>query len=376
MMYIGAAVIGVIIIIAAIIVLGSGGGDGEEATPTATAEAPAVTGEATEDDSSTAVAVNETQEPATDEPEPTAVTEDSATVAADSLTDEPTEEPEITATPILSAADSTEAQVLLRYDGRSLVLYNRSPSATIDVSGLSFVRISASGSTTTFRASEWGVDTASDIQAEDCLQVWTVSFSNLQATDFPAEICRFRQAFRQTSRAFWTSSNPDVIFEVRRGSIVLATCPTVRSDNLDETRCLAEIRNNGGEASAGAVAQASTATPSPPATTVADLSPTPSPQRPKNTPQSAFNVVSSTATPELDANADDTAEALLRYDGSSLVLYNRSGDQQIDVSRLSLGLRASSGYETAFDASEWGGDSLTGLSPEHCFQLWTTSNAN
>jgi hypothetical protein len=277
MMYIGAAVIGVIIIIAAIIVLGSGGGDGEEATPTATAEAPAVTGEATEDDSSTAVAVNETQEPATDEPEPTAVTEDSATVAADSLTDEPTEEPEITATPILSAADSTEAQVLLRYDGRSLVLYNRSPSATIDVSGLSFVRISASGSTTTFRASEWGVDTASDIQAEDCLQVWTVSFSNLQATDFPAEICRFRQAFRQTSRAFWTSSNPDVIFEVRRGSVVLATCPTVRSDNLDETRCLAEIRNNGGEASSGAVAQASTATPSPPATTVAGLSPTPSP---------------------------------------------------------------------------------------------------
>jgi hypothetical protein len=157
---------------------------------------------------------------------------------------------------------------------------------------------------------------------------------------------------------------------------VLATCPTVRSDNLDETRCLAEIRNNGGEASSGAVGQASTATPSPPAPTVAGLSPTPSPQRPKNTPQSAFNVVSSTATPELDANADDTAEALLRYDGRSLVLYNRSGDQQIDVSRLSFVLRGSSGDETAFDASEWGGDSLTGLSPAHCFQLWTTSYAN
>jgi hypothetical protein len=220
------------------------------------------------------------------------------------------------------------------------------------------------------------VDTASDIQAEDCLQVWTVAFSNLQAADFPAEICRFRQAFRQTSRAFWTSSNPDVIFEVRRGSVVLATCPTVRSDNLDETRCLVEIRNTGGEASSGAVAQASTATPSPPATTVAGLSPTPSPQRPKNTPQSAFNVVSSTSTPELDANTDDTAEALLRYDGRSLVLYNRSGDQQIDVSRLSFILRGSSGSETEFDASEWGGDNLTGLSPAHCYQVWTTAYVN
>jgi serine/threonine protein kinase len=170
----------------------------------------------------------DTPEPATDTPEPTP---------------SPTEEtPEADPTPPVDAVDEDDPQVLLRYDGRSIVLYNRTEADWLRVGDLSFVRISPSGATTTFRAMEWDTDAIWMLGAGDCLQVWAMRYVELQLHEFPADICRARQAFRQTRLTFWISAQEGGIFEVRRGNRVLATCPTTRTESEDELRCLVELR--------------------------------------------------------------------------------------------------------------------------------------
>ena len=132
---------------------------------------------------------------------------------------------------------------MLRYDGRSLVLFNRSPDATINIRNLTFVQ-KGEEDEIVFEAQEWGIGTG-DLRAVrpgDCYQAWSVAWDDLPASEFPAEICASRQGFFQTPRAFWIAQEADAVFEVRRGSRVLAVCPAVEEDIEIEIRCLVEVR--------------------------------------------------------------------------------------------------------------------------------------
>jgi serine/threonine protein kinase len=249
----------------------------EEVTATAEDTEAAATTEPTEEDStSVPVAVEPTQSP-TDEPTEHATNTAAPTTAVPSATTRPSNTPEpptatnteqpsdtpepptstpttpaptntsapvlpgdITATPGLEAAEG-EAQALLIYDGRSLVVYNRSESA-IDITGLSFVQKRADGSEMRYQASEWTTGELNALGSQRCFHVWSVGYFNLPPDTPPADNCLFREGFRQTSRAFWINSDPELTFEVRREGVVLAVCPIAIPDSEDQFRCTIDVR--------------------------------------------------------------------------------------------------------------------------------------
>lgn len=143
--------------------------------------------------------------------------------------------------------------LLLRYDRRSLVFYNRLPESNIDLSGLTFVQIPAQGAPIVFRTSEFTVGDLDALVPRDCFQVWTLFYTSLPANRFPAEICDNRQGFRQTVKSFWLSEDLDATFEVRRNGETLGVCPVSSEidfdefsagveDLGDETRCVIDLR--------------------------------------------------------------------------------------------------------------------------------------
>ncbi len=154
----------------------------------------------------------------------------------------PTETPTIVGTPLIDAVDNDEPALLLRYDGRTLVAYNRS-NQRIDISGLVFV-----GNGGSFQAREWdtGVGEISRIPTQICYQVWSTLFVNLPDNAFPAEICASRRGFRQTARTFWIDNSEGATFEVRRNNVVLAECPAVSEDNEADNRCLVPLDGSDG----------------------------------------------------------------------------------------------------------------------------------
>ncbi len=151
-----------------------------------------------------------------------------------------------TTLPPIDAASADDAEVLLRYDGRALVLYNRLPERWINVSDMVFSRTDASGSSVTYRAREWSTDDLYALRPTDCLMVWTMAYSMLPLNEFPSDICLTRQAFRQTAHPFWVSSQPDATFDVRVRGQTVATCPAVPSSFRDEMRCVVSIAEQTG----------------------------------------------------------------------------------------------------------------------------------
>ncbi|GAB4529203.1 MAG: hypothetical protein OHK0046_48900 [Anaerolineae bacterium] len=159
-------------------------------------------------------------------------------------TDAPTETPtpDVTNTPAINAVAEDEAQLLLRYDGRSLVVYNRALEESVNLSGVTFVQVQPDDTNLTFRTARWPDPTGSlnALRPKDCFQVFTIEFFNLPATEFPAEICSFRQGFISTVQSFWVAAETSS-FEVRRNGVVLGTCPTVEEDFRGEVRCVVRI---------------------------------------------------------------------------------------------------------------------------------------
>lgn len=161
-------------------------------------------------------------------------------------TKEPTETPTstITPTPRIDPSDPDEPQVLLRYDGRTLVLYNRAEEEAINIRNLSFVQESDEGDIV-FRATEWDVGGTGDLRAlrpHECYQVRTLAWLRFSVDVFPSDICMLRQGTFQTSRSFWVSQELGEVFEVRRGSQVLAECPTAEEGIEVEVRCIVDVR--------------------------------------------------------------------------------------------------------------------------------------
>ncbi|MEQ8675549.1 MAG: serine/threonine-protein kinase [Aggregatilineales bacterium] len=263
----------ILAIIAAVVIL-SGGGNDDEANANATGTAIALvaieatedaTEEATEDANLTATAESvlaDTQATetalalieVTDVVEPTATIqptetpeEPTATPTTEiTQTTEPTSVPIVAGTPtfsteILTQAEDAPEEILLRYDGRTLLLFNRS-TQRLNITGLSFVRQSDNS---TFRAREWSTSSndLTSMRSEMCYQVLTTLYLDWDPEDSPRDICQFTQGFRQTSRSFWTIANVEegALFEVRDNGVALGTCPVTEFESTDEVYCLIDI---------------------------------------------------------------------------------------------------------------------------------------
>ncbi len=214
--------------------------DEETATAEPT-EAPTNTPAATDAEPETTVTEAEVEPTATEpdptatatEPDPTDTPDPPATEPESTATEaEPTAtEPDPTATEQQAPAIVTEGvgenipgEVILRYDGDTVVLMNQSEER-LTLRNVSFVRTNALDREIIFEASEWegGNVRLSNIQPGDCLQVWTTNISFLSVEDY----CNSRLRWLQVPRTewFWISSDVDANFEVRRNDDeVLAVC--------------------------------------------------------------------------------------------------------------------------------------------------------
>jgi hypothetical protein len=160
-----------------------------------------------------------------DTPEPTAIP-----------TETPTRLPTVTVTPIGNLLPdpitsetptlSPDAPIVLIYDTFTLLLQNRS-NGSVNVSGISFVRLNQLGAPITFSVNDWDPVTRSGsyvMPSGGCYHVWLIS---QQFQEVPPQCsARFGWEAVGTNRQFWISSEPGATFEVRRGGDVLATCPT------------------------------------------------------------------------------------------------------------------------------------------------------
>lgn len=191
----------------------------------------------------------------TPEPEPTAavVVDDPSETPAPTATltltptrtptPEPTATPTVAHTPTLSlTAGAGDAHLVLRYDSRSLVVYNRAPdNQIINIINLTFTQ--GGDDSLTFNATEWTTGNLRAVRPERCYQVWTVEFRQLPPDEFPAEICQSRLGFNQTTRTFWVAQEPQAVFQVMRGTTQLAECPAAPNGSLEEIHCLVDLSN-------------------------------------------------------------------------------------------------------------------------------------
>jgi serine/threonine protein kinase len=141
-------------------------------------------------------------------------------------------------TPALNAVDD-EAPIVLRYDGRSMIILNRHEDERVDVSNLDFVF----GGEGMFNSDRWGTgnDNLYALRPGDCFQVWTPDIISMENDEFPADACRYRQGFLQIDEVFWVSSVADTTFKVQLNGRTLAECPAVDRESNDDTRCVFDV---------------------------------------------------------------------------------------------------------------------------------------
>jgi hypothetical protein len=226
------------------------------ATETARAEeedAATSTPEPTETPEPTTTASNTPTDAATDTPQP----DDTPTATATS-TPRPTQ-PRDTPTPLLfideDAADDT-AQILLRYDGRMMVISNRSNTDTFDISDLEFELFEPDEDTNSTGglsgSDEFTIDDnrslanpSTRFNPERCLQI----LDSNQFRSPPAfnpladDICGGTPFWVTTTDSFWTSNAMDeAYFEVRLGPVdVLTRCPVNVPQTRSEQRCVVNL---------------------------------------------------------------------------------------------------------------------------------------
>lgn len=221
------------------------------------------TAQALENRTSTAVALVATQNAgatstakalATDTPTPTSTPSPTQATPTPSATNTPTptntpvptSTPTPTPTPGLTMIDEMDAPLMLNYDGRALVLYNRNTSSISvnDLEDLEFWLFEPNEEgvitqTGVYKASDW--NTSSRLSSQNCLLLYITRFRSFEENESPADICRTVSAFRSTRNTFWLSSgwNAGAYFEVRRGPVdVIVTCPVSEPETRRIKRCL------------------------------------------------------------------------------------------------------------------------------------------
>lgn len=176
----------------------------------------------------------ETDEPtATDEPtdDPAALSETDEVTPTETdevtptdeptATDQPTDTPAPSEVPIAVVLPEDAVEVTLRYNNRTLVLFNSS-EVMVDVRDIVFTNERADGTTIRVRAATvWarGATSPSRLEPGDCFQLWTTAFSVLPAPGY----CT-RQAFDAVSTRdeFWDEGEA---FAVEYDGATVATCP-------------------------------------------------------------------------------------------------------------------------------------------------------
>ncbi len=222
---------------------------------TATAEADLKTHTAGE--TATALALATDTFTPTSTPSPTQATNTPTPTYTPSMTSTatPTETATFTATPTftptpgLQMVDEFDTPLILNYDGRALVLFNRNSSG---VSSRSFGDLQfwlfepddngVIQKTRIFQASDWSM--SQQLSSNNCLLVYISGFRTFEKTESPANICRTVVAFRSTRDIFWLSSkwNTGAYFEVRQGPVdVIATCTVSEPESRRVKRCLIPI---------------------------------------------------------------------------------------------------------------------------------------
>lgn len=159
-----------------------------------------------------------------------------------------------TATPDLQldpeAGDDTQ-QVLLRYDGRMIVIGNRDTENPVDLDDLVFVLFEPDEEgelqeTVTFELmNETFGQSLFDVPEGRCFQVLAGSiFSSLPANNNLAEDFCQNTPFWVTTylEPFWVSQSPEAYFEVRLGSVdVIERCEANRPRTRVELRCAIDL---------------------------------------------------------------------------------------------------------------------------------------
>lgn len=166
-------------------------------------------------------------------------------------TNTPSPTPTLTPTPLFFIQSDTDTrQLLLRYDGRSLLLTNRDPIERVNLDDLQFVLFEPDDAgdfveTVRFRMRDTSlVEAATDVSPDRCLQVLdTTLFSNLPSpNELADELCLALPFWTTTGLTFWVSNAPDAYFEVRISPVdVVGRCPAQVPLTRTELRCAIDI---------------------------------------------------------------------------------------------------------------------------------------
>jgi hypothetical protein len=150
----------------------------------------------------------------------------------------PTLSPTNTIIPSLTPVATGNIEIM--YNGNTLVFHNIS-TADVNLTGIQFILVGATPEQSVlFLADEWGL-TNNMLQNQRCAQVWSVAFSEIPATDPPANECASRSAYRATPRTFWIADADKTVFEIRQNGNVLAQCQAAPESNETIMRCLVNI---------------------------------------------------------------------------------------------------------------------------------------
>lgn len=194
--------------------------------------------------SATALALSITNTPTAT---PTATATNTATMI-------PSNTPRPTLTPlpplIIQDAANDTAQLLLRYDGRFLIIANRDPLNHIDVSNLTFILFVPDDNgqmkqTMTYSIQDASfADEAKNMIPGRCLQL----LDNTQFRNLPSEnpladtVCNGRPFWVATSSIFWLSNNPNAYFDVRVSPVdSIGHCEVQRPLTLAERICVLDL---------------------------------------------------------------------------------------------------------------------------------------
>ncbi|MGJ3240139.1 MAG: protein kinase domain-containing protein [Anaerolineae bacterium] len=164
-----------------------------------------------------------------------------------------TPRPTNTPTPEFFIAEEAEEdmrRVLLRYDGRSLLVSNRDRVEILDLSDLQFVLFEPDEEgefrqTTVYSIEDSNLeDLASTMIPDRCLQILDGSqYRGLPTTNLLADdLCIASPFWATTAATFWVSSNRQSYFEVRLGPVdVIGRCETQIPLTRTEKRCALDL---------------------------------------------------------------------------------------------------------------------------------------
>ena len=207
----------------------------EEATEGATDDMPPTVAETAETTDTAAPTATETAVAATEDATPAPPTATEATIKPSAT---PTDS-EPNATPTRPSALPPDAvTITLRYNERSLMLFNSSEQM-VDVSQIVFSHEDEERLRRVSVLGIWnrGTQNPRNLPPGDCFQTWTTNFVNLPAPGY----CT-RQAFYAIAvgRDFWVDENA-VPFDVELSGEVIATCPAVVADNRADQECSIQV---------------------------------------------------------------------------------------------------------------------------------------